>query len=174
MLRIGHGFDAHRFSDDEHRRLMLGGVCVRAHHGLVGHSDADAVMHATTDAILGALGLADIGSHFDDKDPQWHNADSAQFLEFAVAKAREEGWEIQNVDCTLLAEVPKIAPFREAIIENMTAVCGAQFNLKATRAEAMGAIGRKEGVACWAVVLLTKSDSPSGGSSHSRWKGFGH
>ncbi len=161
MMRIGHGFDSHRFSDDPNRRLMLGGVCVRDDNGLAGNSDADVVMHAATDAVLGALGLGDIGSYFDPTDAQWSDADSAQFLAFAVGKAREQGWQVQNIDCTVLAETPKLAPHRDAMVANMTALCAAPVNVKATTAEKMGAFGRGEGMACWAVALLTQEQPDS-------------
>lgn len=153
-LRIGQGFDVHPFSPDPSRPLVLGGIVFDGHAGLVGHSDADAVAHAITDALLGAAGLGDIGHHFPDTDPAWKRADSLSLLAAASALVRADGWSIANVDCTVVLEAPKLAPVREAMQDRLGAVVGAPVSVKAKRAEKLGAIGRSEGIACFAVALL--------------------
>ncbi len=154
-LRIGQGFDIHRFADDE-RPLVLGGVHIAGERGLLGHSDADAVAHAVADALLGAAGLGDIGSHFPDTDPKWKGADSMVLLREVVALVSREGWGIENVDVNVVCERPKIAPHRESMQDNLRAAVGAPVSVKGRRAEGLGAIGRAEGIACLAVALLTK------------------
>lgn len=153
-LRVGQGFDVHRFSEDPDRPLVLGGVLFPGEPGLVGHSDADALAHAVADALLGAAGLGDIGAWFPDDDPANAGADSMGLLALVVAGVRAEGWEVANVDCTVVCEAPKLAPRRDELQERLTAVVGAPVTVKATRAEALGALGRKEGIACLAVSLL--------------------
>jgi 2-C-methyl-D-erythritol 2,4-cyclodiphosphate synthase len=153
-LRIGQGFDIHPFSPDPGRPLVLGGVEIAGGHGLVGHSDADVAAHALTDAVLGAAGLGDIGSHFPDTDPAYAGADSLILLAKAVELARRAGWEPINGDCTVIAEEPKLAPFVPAMTGALAAALGAPVSVKATRGEGLGAIGRAEGIACLAVVLL--------------------
>ncbi len=150
--RVGIGFDIHPFSDDPRRRLVLGGVTLDG-PGLSGHSDADAVAHAVTDALLGAAGLGDIGSHFPDTDPAYENADSMQLLARAVA-AVSGSFEIGNVDVTVVIETPKLAPFRDTMQQRLGEVVRASVNVKAKRAESLGALGRREGIACFAVALL--------------------
>ena len=154
-LRIGQGFDIHRFADDE-RPLVLAGVRIAGERGLLGHSDADAVAHAVADALLGAAGLGDIGSHFPDTDPKWKGADSMVLLREVVALVSREGWGIENVDVNVVCERPKIAPHRESMQDNLRAAVGAPVSVKGRRAEGLGAIGRAEGIACLAVALLTK------------------
>ncbi len=153
-MRIGQGFDVHRFADDE-RPLVLAGVTFVGERGLVGHSDADAVAHAVSDALLGAAGLGDIGSHFPDTDPKWKGADSMAILRAVVAMVRAEGWQVANVDVNVICERPKIATQREAMQTNLTQALGAPASVKGRRAEGLGAIGRTEGIACIAVALLT-------------------
>jgi 2-C-methyl-D-erythritol 2,4-cyclodiphosphate synthase len=155
-FRVGHGFDVHPFSDDPTRALVLGGVVLEGSRGLVGHSDADAVAHAITDALLGAAGLADIGHHFPDTDPTWKGADSIALLEATVKLIRAEGWSISNVDTSVVLEAPKLAPHRLSMIEALTKVVGAPVSVKAKRAEGLGSIGRREGIACFAVALLNR------------------
>jgi 2-C-methyl-D-erythritol 2,4-cyclodiphosphate synthase len=159
-LRVGQGIDIHRFSDDPNRRLVLGGVDLSGQgvRGLAGHSDADAVAHAIGDAVLGAAGLGDLGRHMPDTDPKWRNADSIDLLRRVVALAAEGGWVPVNADCTVLAELPRLAPHVERMAEVLSAALGAPVNVKATRAEGLGALGRAEGIACTAVVLLTADD----------------
>jgi len=153
-MRIGQGFDVHRFADDE-RPLVLAGVTFVGERGLAGHSDADAVAHAVSDALLGAAGLGDIGSHFPDTDPKWKGADSMAILRAVVAMVRAEGWQVANVDVNVICERPKIAPQRETMQANLTQALGAPASVKGRRAEGLGAIGRTEGIACIAVALLT-------------------
>ena len=154
-LRIGQGFDIHPFSDDPARPLVLGGVLVPG-AGLVGHSDADALAHAVTDAVLGAAGLGDIGEHFPDTDPTWQGADSMQLLAAAIALVRSHGWEIVNVDTTVVLEAPRLVPYKAAMREGLEAVMSAPVSVKAKRAEGLGALGRREGIACFAVALLER------------------
>jgi len=155
QIRVGQGFDVHPFSDDPARPLVLGGVTFPEGPGLAGHSDADVVAHAVTDALLGAAGLGDIGQHFPDTDPAWAGADSLDLLGRAVADVRAAGWEPQNVDCTVVLERPKLAPHRAAMCERLTVAVGAPVTIKGKRAEGLGALGRAEGVACLAVALVT-------------------
>lgn len=153
-MRIGQGFDIHRFADDD-RPLVLAGVTFKGERGLLGHSDADAVAHAVSDALLGAAGLGDIGQHFPDTDPKWKGADSMQILRAVVSKVHEAGWKIANVDVNVVCEQPKIAPHRDAMQQNLTRVLGAPASVKGRRAERLGSIGRGEGIMCLAVALLT-------------------
>ena len=159
-MRIGQGFDAHAFSDDPTRALVLGGIVIEGGPGLVGHSDADAVAHAVSDALLGAAGLGDLGSHYPDTDPQWAGADSLALLADVVAKVHRAGFTVVNADCTVVAEAPRLAPHLPAMGERLSGVVGAPVSVKATRPEGMGALGRREGVACLAVVLLGPAGSP--------------
>lgn len=153
-MRVGLGFDVHPFSADPTRRLVLGGVHLPGERGLAGHSDADVVAHAIADALLGAAGLGDLGQHFPDTDPAWAGADSLAILAGVVRLLAGAGWSVGNVDCTVVLEAPKLAAHRDAMVANLTAVVGAGVSVKATRAEGLGAIGRGEGVACWAVALV--------------------
>ncbi len=164
-LRIGQGVDVHPFSDDPARPLVLGGVTISGPgaRGLQGHSDADAVAHAIADAVLGAAGLGDLGRHAPDTDPAWSGADSLVILAGMVALAAGAGWVPVNADCTVVAEQPKLAPFVEQMAERLSDVLGAPVNVKATRAEGLGALGRAEGIGCTAVVLLARARTDSGG-----------
>jgi 2-C-methyl-D-erythritol 2,4-cyclodiphosphate synthase len=155
-IRVGHGFDIHPFSDDPDRRMVLGGVSFDG-PGLVGHSDADAVAHAVIDALLGAAGLGDIGQRYPDTDPAQAGADSMALLADTVAAIRGDGWEVANVDCTVVLEAPRLAPRRDEMSDALTEVVGAQVSVKGRRAEGLGAIGRREGVACFAVALLQRN-----------------
>jgi len=154
--RVGQGFDVHRFSDDASRPLVLGGVVLEGERGLAGHSDADVVAHAVADALLGAAGLGDIGQHFPDTDPQWAGADSMGLLRHVVGLVTDAGWTVANVDTSVVLEAPKLAPHRKVIQGALTAAVGAPVSVKAKRAEGLGALGRGEGIACWAVALLEK------------------
>jgi 2-C-methyl-D-erythritol 2,4-cyclodiphosphate synthase len=156
-MRIGQGIDVHRFSDDPHRPLVLGGVEIEGGRGLGGHSDADAVCHALADAVLGAVGLGDLGRHFPDTDPVWEGANSVALLTQVVAMAAAEGYHCSNADCTVIADAPRLAPYTEAMGKALSGVLGAPVSVKATRAEGLGALGRAEGIACLAVVLLEGS-----------------
>ncbi len=153
-FRVGHGFDVHRFSDDPQRRLILGGVEFEGEPGLVGHSDADAIAHGVIDALLGAAGLGDLGQQFPDTDPRWAGADSLELLRLATAMVADAGWRVGNVDCSVICERPKIAPRRELIQERLSAIVGAPVTVSGRRAEGLGAIGRVEGVACFAVAIV--------------------
>ena len=150
--RIGHGFDIHPFTDDPGRRLVLGGITIPG-PGLAGHSDADVVGHAICDALLGAAGMGDIGTHFPDTDPAFEGADSMELLARVVSSVTAS-WEIANVDTTVVLEAPRLAPHREDIQQRLQQVVGAPVSVKAKRAEALGALGRREGIACFAVALL--------------------
>jgi 2-C-methyl-D-erythritol 2,4-cyclodiphosphate synthase len=152
--RVGQGFDVHPWSDDAGRPLVLGGVVLTGERGLAGHSDADVVAHAVADALLGAAGLGDIGTHFPDTDFRWRGADSLTLLGHVVGLVQAEGWSIGNVDTTVVLEAPKLAPHRAAMEERLAGVVGAPVSVKAKRAEGLGALGRGEGAACVAVALL--------------------
>lgn len=159
-MRIGQGFDIHPFSDDPDRPLILGGVTFPDERGLAGHSDADAVAHAVTDALLGASGLGDIGQMFPDTDPAWKGADSMRMLAAAVDAVAEAGWVVANVDCTVIAERPKLAPQRDAMQSLLSVAVGAPVTVKGKRGEGLGALGRAEGIAVLASALLTASAEP--------------
>jgi 2-C-methyl-D-erythritol 2,4-cyclodiphosphate synthase len=153
--RVGIGFDSHRFVAG--RKLLLGGVEIPHDRGLEGHSDADVLLHALTDALLGAAGLGDIGSHFPDSDPKWKNASSRTFVEGAVRMFREKSYRIANVDLIVLAEAPKLQSHRSEICRSIAAMLQipeACVNLKATTTDRMGFIGRDEGIAAQAIALL--------------------
>lgn len=156
-LRVGNGFDIHPFCDDPSRALVLAGVRIDGSPGLAGHSDADAIAHAISDALLGAAGLGDIGQHFPDTDPAWRGADSMELLEATVGLVVGDGWRIANVDCTVVLEAPKLAPHRAAMVARLEAVIGAPASVKAKRAEQLGSLGRREGIACFAVALLMRT-----------------
>jgi len=157
-VRVGQGFDVHRFSDDPARRLVLGGVTCEGERGLDGHSDADVVAHCVTEALLGAAGLGDIGTHFPDTDPRWKGADSIELLQQAVALVRDAGWVPGNVDCSVVLNAPRLAPRRAEMEGRLSAVVGAPVTLKGRRPEGMGALGRDEGIACFAVALVSASE----------------
>jgi 2-C-methyl-D-erythritol 2,4-cyclodiphosphate synthase len=153
-LRVGLGFDVHPFTTDPDRPLILAGIAFPGERGLGGHSDADVVAHAVADAVLGAAGLGDLGLHFPDSDPQWQGADSIRLLAETVRLAGQEGWRVVNIDCSVVLEAPRLAPHRVAMQARLADVVGGPVSVKATRAEGLGALGRREGIACYAVVLL--------------------
>jgi len=153
--RIGSGHDTHRLV--EGRPLILGGVRVEHSRGLAGHSDADVVLHAVTDALLGAAGLGDIGDAFPDSEPQWAGADSALFLRETLERLKLVGWDVVNLDVTIFAQEPKLGPVKAAIRENLARLLGVELeciNVKAKTGEKVGHIGRAEAMGCHAVVLL--------------------
>ncbi|HVM63966.1 MAG TPA: 2-C-methyl-D-erythritol 2,4-cyclodiphosphate synthase [Acidimicrobiales bacterium] len=156
-MRVGHGFDVHGFSDDAARALLLAGAAFPSHRGLRGHSDADVVAHAVTDALLGAAGCGDIGELFPDDDPAYAGADSIELLRAAVGVVAQAGWAVENVDVTVVAETPRLAPRRVEMQERLGAVVGAPVAVKGKRAEGLGALGRGEGIACFAVALLREA-----------------
>ena len=154
-LRIGHGFDVHRFGEGDH--LMIGGVRLPFDRGFVAHSDGDVLLHAISDALLGACALGDIGRHFPDTDPAWKGADSRALLRHVVALVREAGYRIGNLDATLMAQAPRMAehiPAMRACIAEDLDLDTTAVNVKATTSERLGFTGRKEGIAAEAVVLL--------------------
>lgn len=156
-MRVGCGFDVHAFGPGDF--LMLGGVRVPHARGVLAHSDGDVLLHALCDALLGAAGLGDIGEHFKDTDPQWRGADSALFVTRVCAMLRERGLTVLNADLTLIAGAPKLAPHRAAMRTRIAALLGvapACVNLKATTTEGLGFLGRAEGIAAQAVVLLER------------------
>ena len=158
MPRIGFGYDSHRFTTG--RPLVLGGVRVDYEVGLAGHSDADAVLHAVIDALLGAAGLGDIGEHFPDRDDRYRNADSAVLTAHAVGLVTATGYRIANCDVTVVTELPKLGPYKHAMRERIAALLNVeptQINVKAKTNEKMGWIGQGEGLAATAVVLLEKA-----------------
>ena len=161
-MRVGQGFDVHRWSDDHARPLVLGGVVIPGERGLAGHSDADAVAHALADALLGAAGLGDLGRHFPDSDPAWAGTDSVDLLSRVAAMVAGAGLRPENADCTVVAEAPRLAPYTESMAERLSGAIGAPVSVKATRPEGLGALGRGEGVACLAVVLLAPAGNGAG------------
>jgi 2-C-methyl-D-erythritol 2,4-cyclodiphosphate synthase len=165
-IRIGQGLDVHRFCDDPDRPLILGGMVITGEGArpLEGHSDADAVAHAIADAVLGAAGLGDLGRHAPDTDPAWSGADSMALLAQVVDLARSAGWAVVNADCTVVAERPRLARFVDAMSERLAAVLGGPVNVKATTSEGLGALGRGDGIACTAVVLMSAHHAGDGPS----------
>ena len=161
-MRIGQGFDVHALVKG--RKLVVGGVTIPFDRGLAGHSDADVLIHAVCDALLGAAALGDIGRHFPDSDPRYKDADSRVFLREVAAKVRKGGFSIANLDATIHAEAPKMAPHIGAMIANLAADLGLpadRINVKAKTAERLGAIGRGEGIAAEAIALLVPAAGPS-------------
>lgn len=154
-MRIGHGYDVHRFGPGD--AVVLGGVRIAHRASLVAHSDGDVLLHAVCDALLGAIGRGDIGRHFPDTDPAFAGADSRDLLRAVMAQVREAGWQLGNLDATVIAQAPKLAPHIPRMQANLAADLGAsagQVNVKATTTEKLGFTGREEGIAAHAVVLL--------------------
>jgi 2-C-methyl-D-erythritol 2,4-cyclodiphosphate synthase len=155
-MRIGHGYDVHRLTAG--RKLIMGGVEIPWEKGLLGHSDADVLLHAIADALLGALALGDIGKHFPDTDPAFKGADSTKLLEHVVNLISKQGYQVGNLDATIVAQQPKMAPHISAMRENIARACGVELdriNVKATTEEGLGFTGIGEGISAHAVVLLT-------------------
>ncbi len=154
-LRIGNGYDVHAFGEGD--KIVIGGVVIPHHHGLIAHSDGDVLLHALSDALLGAAALGDIGKHFPDSDIQYRNADSRALLRMVYAKVNQAGWKLVNADMTIVAQAPRMATYiprmQEVIASDLQSTFG-QINVKATTTERLGFIGREEGIACYAVVLL--------------------
>ena len=154
-MKIGQGFDVHAFGPGEF--VMLGGIRVPHTSGVVAHSDGDVVLHAVCDALLGAAGLGDIGQHFSDRDPRWKGADSAQFVTAILGMLADRKLRVGNVDVTVIAEAPKVGPVRDAIRERLAdllRIATSDVNIKATTTERLGFLGRSEGIAAQAIVLL--------------------
>jgi len=156
-LRVGQGFDIHRFSDDPTRILVLGGCVFPDERGLDGHSDADAIAHACSDALLGAAGLGDIGMHFPDTDERWRGADSITLLRHVMSLLAADRWTVNNIDCAVICERPKLAPRRDEMQRLLSDVVAAPVSIKGNRAERLGAIGRTEGIACFATALIHRA-----------------
>ena len=157
MIRVGIGYDVHQLA--EGRRCIIGGVDVPHERGLLGHSDADVLLHAVSDAILGALGLGDIGKHFPDTDPAFKDADSMELLRHVWRLARERGYRLGNADAVVIAERPKLAPYIAQMAANIAAAADAEperVNVKATTSEKLGFVGREQGIAAHAVVCLMR------------------
>lgn len=154
-MRIGHGYDVHAFGPGD--KIVIGGVVIPHHHGLVAHSDGDVLLHALCDALLGAAALGDIGKHFPDNDMQYRNADSRSLLRMAYSKIKANGWKLVNADMTIVAQAPRMATYVPRMQENIAADLHTennQINVKATTTERLGFTGREEGIAAYAVVLL--------------------
>ncbi|KGP72514.1 2-C-methyl-D-erythritol 2,4-cyclodiphosphate synthase [Pontibacillus yanchengensis] len=160
MFRVGQGFDVHQLA--EGRPCIVGGVTIPYEKGLLGHSDADVLLHTVADACLGAIGEGDIGKHFPDTDPEFKDADSRQLLHHVWKLVENRGYSLGNVDCTVIAQAPKMAPYIEEMRSNIAGILGtdpSQVNVKATTTEKLGFTGRKEGIAAQAVVLLQQTES---------------
>lgn len=158
-MRIGHGYDVHQFAED--RKCIIGGVEIPYEKGLLGHSDADVLLHAVSDALLGAAALGDIGGMFPDTDDAFLGADSLVLLEQVVHRLKENGYRVGNIDATIIAQAPKMAPHIPAMRENIANACGVELgavNVKATTEEHLGFTGRKEGVSAHAVALIETLD----------------
>jgi len=168
-VRIGHGYDVHAFEPGDH--VTIGGVRIPHTQGVKAHSDGDVVLHALCDALLGALGLGDIGQHFPDSDPRWKGADSREFLRHCARLVHDHRYRIVNADITVLAEAPRLGERRAQMRSNIAADLGTtpdRINVKATTCEGLGAVGRREGLACHAVVLLAHADGHGHDHHHSR------
>ncbi|MBU3704117.1 MAG: 2-C-methyl-D-erythritol 2,4-cyclodiphosphate synthase [Ilumatobacteraceae bacterium] len=158
IIRVGQGFDIHRFEESPTpgRVLVLGGQQFPGERTLAGHSDADVIAHAVADALLGAAGMGDIGQHFPDTDAKWKNADSIEILRAVAGMLTNAGWTIGNVDCSVVCESPKLAPKRDAMQASLSNAAGAPVTVKGRRAEGLGALGRSEGIACFASAVVTR------------------
>lgn len=160
MFRIGQGFDVHQLT--EGRPCIIGGIEIPYEKGLLGHSDADVLLHTVADACLGAIGAGDIGKHFPDTDPEFKDADSAKLLQHVWSLVKAEGYELVNADCTIIAQAPKMSPYIEQIqvrIAELLETEKSNINVKATTTEKLGFTGRSEGIASQAVVLIKKRDN---------------
>jgi len=159
MIRIGHGYDVHRLVRE--RPLVLGGVEIPYEYGLLGHSDADVLLHAVSDAVLGALGLGDIGRYFPDTDPTYKGVNSLLLLEHVIGLAQTRGFRVSNLDTTIVAQKPKLAPYVSQMVTNLANACQVPsgcVNVKATTTEELGFTGRGEGISAHAVVLMTTDE----------------
>ena len=156
-MRIGHGYDVHRLSDN--RKLIIGGVLIPYEKGLLGHSDADVLLHAVADALLGACAMGDIGKLFPDTDDAYKGADSMKLLEIVVQRVKERGYSVENIDCTIIAQKPKMAEYIDQMRSNIATVCGvdvSHINVKATTEEGLGFTGCGEGISAHAVALMNE------------------
>ena len=165
MIRVGIGYDAHRFESS--RKLVLGGVTISNENGLLGYSDADVLVHALIDAFLGAAGMGDIGAHFPDSDDKWKDAESIELLKIVYKKLKSGGWDVNNIDCTIVAQSPRLAPFipsMKKIISDALAITPDCVNIKAKTTEGMGFVGRREGIEAYAVVSIARTLLQEGGT----------
>ena len=156
-MRIGHGYDVHAFGAGD--KIVIGGVVIPHHHGLIAHSDGDVLLHALCDALLGAAALGDIGKHFPDTDMQYRNADSRALLRMVYSKVKANGWRLENADMTIVAQAPRMANYIPHMVEHVSEDLQShlsQINIKATTTERLGFTGREEGIAAYAVVLLAR------------------
>lgn len=159
MLRIGHGYDVHAFA--ENRKCILGGVEVPCEKGLLGHSDADVLLHAISDSLLGAAALGDIGKHFPDTDPRYKGADSLVLLRNVCSLVKSKGYKVNNIDATVIAQMPKLAPYIDEMRENIAKALGVDVDfvsVKATTEEKLGFTGRKEGISAHCVCLIAEKN----------------
>lgn len=164
MIRVGNGLDVHRFSGDQDRPLVLGGLLLHGEPGLEGHSDADVVLHAIVDAMLGAAALGDLGSVFGTQDPRYAGAPSSTFVAEALRRVASAGWAVSSVDCTIVAQRPRLSSYRSRIADAAQAILGVvpgAVSVKATTTDGLGAIGRGEGIACLATVVLFRGAGPA-------------
>lgn len=162
MIRIGHGLDVHAFSDDPERLLVLGGVILPEGPGLAGHSDADVVLHALADALLGAAALGDLGTVFGSDDPRYTDAPSSVFVAEALRRVVDRGWRLANADCTIVAQRPRIGPYRVRITDGVHQVLGVDpgtVSVKSTSNDGLGALGRGDGIGCLATVLIERRET---------------
>ena len=161
-MRVGQGLDVHAFSDDPDRLLVLGGVILPEGPGLAGHSDADVVLHALTDAMLGAAALGDLGTVFGSDDPRYADAPSSVFVAEALRRISSAGWRLSSADCTIVAQRPRISPYRVRITDAVHSILGVEpgtVSVKSTSTDHLGAIGRGEGIACLAVAVIQRADT---------------
>jgi 2-C-methyl-D-erythritol 2,4-cyclodiphosphate synthase len=162
VIRVGNGLDVHRFADDDERPLVLGGVVLPGEQGLAGHSDADVVLHAVVDALLGAAALGDLGSVFGTDDPRFAGAPSSAFVQEAVRRLGSDGWSVVSVDCTVIAERPPLAGYRARIADAVQATLGVvpgAVSVKITSTDGLGAVGAGEGIACLATAVIERTGS---------------
>ncbi|HOV88076.1 MAG TPA: 2-C-methyl-D-erythritol 2,4-cyclodiphosphate synthase [Syntrophobacteraceae bacterium] len=173
-MRVGFGYDVHRLVPD--RPLILGGSSIPHTHGLLGHSDADVLLHAICDGLLGAASLGDIGRHFPDSDPEFKGISSLILLERTMELVRQRGWELENVDCTIVCQKPRLAPYIPRMVQEIARATGAPphcINVKATTTEHLGFAGREEGIAAYATVLLRRGPARPGEEQTAREPGRG-
>ncbi|MGO8948237.1 MAG: 2-C-methyl-D-erythritol 2,4-cyclodiphosphate synthase [Ktedonobacterales bacterium] len=158
--RVGTGYDVHAFAAEEAGRpLVIGGVTIPHNRGLAGHSDADVLIHAVVDALLGAATLGDIGTHFPSSEPRWQNTPSTEFLSYTTTLLQQNGWEIGNLDTTIVAELPRLSPYIQAMREHLAEVTGLALecvSVKSKTTDGLGFAGRQEGIACYATALLVR------------------
>ncbi|RMH01658.1 MAG: 2-C-methyl-D-erythritol 2,4-cyclodiphosphate synthase [Aquificota bacterium] len=162
MIRVGLGFDSHEF--EQGKELYIGGVRLEYPKGLKGHSDGDVLLHALTDAILGAIGEQDIGQLFSDKDPRWKGAPSEVFLRTALSMAKQKGYRLVNLDCVIIADEPKVAPYKELIVKNLSSLTGLEANFISIKGKRKEGFCKEEGIACFCVVLIENEKPAEKGS----------